>query len=78
MTDSTGPDGDARELRESRELFRLIIESFRDFAIYTTDLERRALTWIVSGGDPTTDFAFPRSPTARPGRILSRSRSPSR
>lgn len=49
-------DEDARVLRESRELFRLIVESARDFAIYTTDLERRVATWNP-GAERLTGFA---------------------
>jgi PAS domain S-box-containing protein len=39
------PDDGSKALREEQEVFRLIAESARDFAIFTTDLDRVVTTW---------------------------------
>jgi len=56
MPDHPDHDDPTRGLRESQELFRLIIESARDFAIYTADLDRRVLTWNP-GAERITGFS---------------------
>src|SRR4051794_27784395 len=33
------------QLRQEAELFRLIVESAEDYAIFTTDVERRVTSW---------------------------------
>ena len=35
----------AESLRQSEERLRLLIESAKDYAIFTTDPERRVVTW---------------------------------
>ncbi|GAC1471047.1 MAG: PAS domain S-box protein [Isosphaeraceae bacterium] len=44
-TNQSGTDGYETTPHDSRNLFRLIVESARDFAIFSTDLERRIITW---------------------------------
>lgn len=45
-----------RALRESRERLRLIVDSARDFAILSMDLQRRVTSWN-SGAEAITGFA---------------------
>lgn len=45
--DITAAQAFAEELRDTDEQYRLMVESSRDFAIFTTDLERRIRRWNV-------------------------------
>src|SRR5438067_191959 len=43
--DSRPRDDGAERHRQESELFRLLVENSRDYAIFTIDLEGRVLTW---------------------------------
>src|SRR4051794_32908052 len=47
MTDT--PTQAHQSERERAELFRFIVESAEDYAIFTTDIERRVTSWDVGG-----------------------------
>ena len=56
VTDITGPKRDDERLRESEERLRLMIESVRDYAIFSIDLEGRVSSWN-SGAERLFGFA---------------------
>jgi len=40
-----GKTGDGKELRQSEERFKLLVESVRDYAIFMLDPDGHVLTW---------------------------------